>query len=79
MASRALHRASSHQPAGLPALGATTFAPTPLFLFTLLGFLPAASGLPGWSTEASVHKALPQAIPPLPIVWEPQLHWALKA
>ena len=56
-------------------------SPPPLrsFLFALLGFLPAASGLPGWSTEASIHKALPQAIPPLPIVWEPQLHWALKA
>lgn len=31
-------------------------------------------GLPGWSTEARSHQALPQAILPLPIVWEPHLH-----
>lgn len=52
-----------------------------LFSLTLLGFQPAASSWPGWRDEANVHEALPQAIPPLPVIQErePQLRWALEA
>lgn len=45
------------------------------------GFLPAASWLPGWRDKADILKALPQAIPLLPMVQElePKLHRELEA
>ena len=64
--------------------------PNAFFFFSFLsffflnapgGFLPAASWLPGWRDKADILKALPQAIPLLPMVQElePKLHRELEA
>ena len=83
-APQALCSASSHRPCQTARPRSCSLRPNAfylLFSLTLLGFLPAASSWPGWRDEANVHEALPQAIPPLPVVQEqePQRHWALEA